>query len=55
MFDPLEARRIVGQSFDRLTRAELDERRALIRQLNEWLEEREARTRAALAALDAAE
>ena len=53
MFDSQEACGIVVESFDGLSRAELEERRTLIRELGEWLDEREARTRAVLADLEA--
>jgi hypothetical protein len=53
MFDSQEAYQVSGERFDGLTRGEVEQRPALIRELGEWLDEREARTRGVLAAIEA--
>jgi hypothetical protein len=53
MFDPDEAFRIVGEPFEGLTRAEIEERRALNREFRAWIDEREAHFRSVIAAREA--
>lgn len=53
MFDPHEARRILRESFDGLSRTELEERLALSRELAAWAAERKTLFRAAIAASEA--
>ena len=54
MFDPDEAFRIIGEPFEGLTRAEIEERLALSRELTAWVQDLQARAFARVAVLEAA-